>query len=281
MERNWISDLKTLTWRQRMTILSFTVLTALGFAAVALSYVLPSEYCLIILAGAISAFGALWPAPPLIVRAALVVFAVFVACISLNKAREDNRDKEFLQRAVTSTLIPAHSEYEGFYDDVRKPVEDAQRDFNKALCQHSDIGMVCFFPPSPPNFKSGTIVLEKAELAQMYAHRLHDKSGSRKKNEAIVAQNLAEKFDVATPTEGLLSKAGIVGFLAFTDKCFKFPKTYYYDKRWGVKVVTDTGEIAHLTIAELNALKSKDSLDLFQEVQELFRQKFASPPFKC
>jgi hypothetical protein len=197
----------------------------------------------------------------------LFLLAVASSAASLHKEWQDDDDKKFLQRALTSTLVPTHSGYDGFYQDFDALVA-AQGFVNDSYpCHHSDDGLVCFFV-SLDGSKHGTLVLEKGEIAQMYANQLHGQS-----NRAISEALFKKQFTPSKPNEEFLDKAGIVGFLTFYNIYGKFPANYYYDPSYGVKVISDKGEVV-ISPDDMRRIPAGSGLDVFRKIEELYRERF-------
>ncbi|MET3906948.1 hypothetical protein ABID59_001279 [Bradyrhizobium sp. S3.3.6] len=215
---------------------------------------------------------AVWiPAPPKKLKLGLSAVALLLAGIGMGKAYNDDREKDFLQTALTSTLLPTHSGYDRFYQDFKTGAKNAQ--FNPALtlCAHSTDGLVCSLRGDKG---AGTLVLDRGELAQMYANQLRKKDD---KNAPLVASFFAKTFVPNELSEELLGKAAIVGLLAYYEKYQEFPLTYYYHKIDGVRIVSKQGTFA-ICPDIIRGVSDGTGLVVFQKVRDLFLDRFNAPP---
>jgi hypothetical protein len=171
------------------------------------------------------------------VRTILVLLAIGSSAVSFYKSSEDSDDKKFLQLALTSTLVPTHSGYDHFYRDFDAPAAARGFDVKNYTCHHSEDGLACFFA-SPDASVHGTLVLDKAEIAEMYANQLR-RQGNRTISEAL----FKKQFTPSVSNEEFLDKAGIVGFLTFYNMYGRYPANYYYDASFGAKVIWDDGGV--------------------------------------
>jgi hypothetical protein len=230
-----------------------------------------AEYLLIGLTLAVAIIGILWDRPGRYAQIILIILVVAASAASIFKLREDNDDKKFLQLALTSTLVPTHSGYDHFYRDFDTPAKAQGFDVKNFTCHHSEDGLMCFFA-SPDKSKHGTLVLNKAEVAEMYANQIRGKSNSSF-SEAL----FKKQFTPSVGNEEFLDKAGIVGFLTFYNVSGRFPANYYYDDSFGVKVIwDDAGSKKEVVIspADVSGMPAGSGLDVFRKIQELYRERF-------
>lgn len=222
--------------------------------------------------------GILWKQPGDGVKALLMFAALLTSLFAAAKVSDDNEDKRFAQSALASMLEPTHTVYDGFYRDIDGPAKDRGFDLKHYVCAHNAAGLVCSFTGEDDKSKRGVLVLEKGELAEMIAKKIRKESRS-----PVIQEAFDKPFTPAKPTEELLGKAAIVGFLAYYDMYCKYPEYYYYDGRYGTKVISDLVE-ARLTLADFASIDPGKGVDVFQRIQDLYRSQLTSkkgPPANC
>jgi hypothetical protein len=205
------------------------------------------------------------------VQVALIGCAVLASTGSIIKSGNDESDKEFMKTALTSTLVPSTSSYEILSEDVHVVVQNRgfRGDWNYNHTPDGD-GMTCFFS-NTDGTKHGTLVLNRSEIAEMYAnqiaHRKNDKSVEAALEESYVPKDLQEEF---------LDKAGVLGFVVFFDMFGRYPTDYNYDG-FGIRIAfEDDGKrmTAGFSRDELTQIEAAKAPDLFYVLEKGFRQKF-------
>lgn len=236
------------------------------------------DYLAIVVTCLVAWLGILWREPGDGVKALLMFAALFTSLVAAAKVSDDNEDKKFAQSALTSMLEPTHTVYDGFYRDINGPAKDRGFDIEHYVCAHSAAGLVCSFTGKDDKSKRGVLVLEKGELAEMIAKKIRKESRS-----PVIQAAFDKQFTPDKPTEELLGKAAIVGFLAYYDVYCKYPANYYYDGRYGTKVISDLVQ-ARLTLEDFASINSGKGMDVFQKVQDLYRSQLTpknAPPLNC
>lgn len=241
-----------------------------------------TDYLLIVLTLAVSVVGIYWEEPfrgapggsgsPKSyqwVRPALLALAIISSAAAAYKAHDDNDDKAFLKSALKSGLVPPHAVFDGFYEDIKGPA--AARGFNvESLdgfnCIHFDEGVTCFLA-NPDGTKRGTLVLNRIEVADMYANYL-----DRKSNRTFCENLFTKQAKPSTDSEEFKDKAGIVGFLTFYTIHNRYPENYFYDGT-GIRVI-DGGKSFFVSADEVNQITAGNALDVYHKIEELFREKF-------
>jgi hypothetical protein len=237
-----------------------------------------AEYLLIGLTLAAGIVGTVGDHFSLRIKLALIAFVVVTSLASWWKLREDNVDKQFLKLALTSTLVPANSDYNGFYKDFDAAAAARGFEVREYPCHHNLDGLTCFFA-SPDASKHGTLVLNKAEVSSLYASQFRGES-NRSKSEAL----FNKRFEPSISNEEFLDKAGIVGFHTFYNMYHSFPESYMYDDSIGIKVSWESAEktkqVVQITPGDISRIPSGSGLDVFRKIEELYRERFrlASAP---
>lgn len=212
----------------------------------------------------------------------LIWILIATSAASLFKAWDDNSDKEFLQQAVTSTLVPTHSAYDGFDKEI--DIVAAKEEYASA-CYHSNDGAACLLT-GKDGVKRGTLVLDKGEVARLYENQLRS---WWKKDGGLIQGLFKKKFNTSELSQELLNKAGIVGIFVYYEKNHEFPKNYYYDKRYGTILKWDGGEAVICPqdferITEKQDFKritEKEGLQVFWEIEKLFRDRINTGKSPC
>jgi hypothetical protein len=120
----------------------------------------------------VAVIGTLLKDPPTSVEAILIFLAVLASAGSLVKASNDDDDKHFIMAALTATLVPTRSSYDQMFVDVKKRAQEAG--FDKTRCTSTSDGMTCFL--SGASGKNATLVFDKSEIGEMYAHQIGNRS---------------------------------------------------------------------------------------------------------
>lgn len=241
------------------------------------------EYLLIAVTFVVAVIGIYWKEPKRIEAATsdpkgrdlyryvphfLFVLALGTSIASILKAREDGRDKEFLQLALTSSLVPSHSGYNRFYADFGAAAKTLGYDDANFTCHHNEEGLACFFA-SRDGSKHGTLVLDKAEVAQMYATQLQ-----RKDNQVFCKALFDKRFAPSVFDEEFLDKVGILGFMTYYNIYGTFPANYFYDASFGVKVVGEGEKPVIISPADLVGIPADSGLRVFRKIEDLYRERF-------
>jgi hypothetical protein len=201
----------------------------------------------------------------------LVGVAVVTCLLAIMKAVGDEHDKKFMKIALISTLVPANSSYTKIVPEI----EDAgkTRHFDDSPCHHSPDGMACFFSSQNDAGRHATVVLNRSEIAQMYANEI-DKTPNDKLIKAA--------FDgLYTPPkdwdEEFADKAGLLGMAVCYNMFDHWGSDYNYDPSFGLKVECDTqngNQEAHITADTLTSLHNGPGSDVFYKLELMFRDQY-------
>jgi len=246
-----------------------------------------ADYILVLLSFIVAAIGIAWPGEEspksTRIRIVLIVVVVLTAIASLLKTFSDNRDKTFLQLALSSTLLPGGSVYDSFYEDIKAAVAERAKIDKlanvepknvKLIPWHYSVGMIAILQ-SP---MQGVLVLDKSDVGQMYANEIRKDPDL---NREFVDTLLKKQFRPAELKEEFLDKSAIVGFLTYYERRNSLPQNYYYDLTNGITLIAPDGKTVVVSTQELiSAGKDKEGKDgfvaglvVFQRIQELFRSK--------
>lgn len=102
--------------------------------------------------------------------------AVVLFLLSCIKAYRDNRDKEFLKVALTSTLNPTNRYFNKIEEEITWEAD--KRLLDSRNCNHSQDGISCFFWSQKDTSKQATLVFDRVDMAEIYAaviRRGHDR----------------------------------------------------------------------------------------------------------
>lgn len=235
-------------------------------------------------------------------RPTLLAIAAITGCISILKAWHDDREKDFLQLAVASTLAPNNSVYPDLYPHLYSAVRwwPWKLDFEDYRCYHVE-ALTCFFKSgmNPRHGKKqeferfGTLVLDKAEVGKMYANWI------RKSGNGDLANELANKqFKRDIAGEEVLDKVGLLGRNLFYHFQSGVNTAYVIDAIEGVtfsygqnaSIVISPEEIveAAKAAAKLEGGKPTKAHDntvaglvLFHEIEKVYRKKFKEKGIAC
>jgi hypothetical protein len=231
-----------------------------------------ADYLLIGLTFAVAVVGILWRDPPKRAKFMLILFAFATSGASIYKSREDNQDKTFLQLALTSTLVPSNSDYIRFYSDIGTVGVAFGYNGKNYACHHTEQGLTCFLASSDGT-KHGNLVLNKAEVAAMYANQIRGVSNNSKSVALFKKQ-----YTPSVNDEEFLDKVGVLGFHTFYNMYTVFPKDYNYDPSFGVKVIfenaTKEQQVVQISPDDISRLPVGSALEAFRVVEQLFRQRF-------
>jgi hypothetical protein len=229
------------------------------------------QYVLIGLTLAVAMVGILWKDPPTPAKVFLILLVLASSAASIYKSREDDQDKKFLQLALTSTLVPSNSDYTRFYKDFDATAAIRGYDVNDYPCHHSSDGLACFFANSDGS-KHGTLVLNKADVATLYANQIRGMS-----NRQTVEALFKKQYTPSINDEEFLDKVGIVGFMTFYNTYHTFPRTYDYDPSFGVHVIWNIEgkeRVVQISPDDISRIPPGDGLGVFRKIEELYRQRF-------
>jgi len=218
----------------------------------------------------VAVIGTLLKDPPRRVKAFLIVLAALASIGSVVKAIADESDKEFMKTALISTLVPSNSSYERLWADVDESAK--ARGFDQdARCIHSIEGMTCFLR-SANDAKHGTLVFNKAEIAQMYANEI-----SRKSNGRLIGDLFQQSYVPADIHEEFLEKIGVLEFAVFFDLFGRFPSDYEYDDPIGVRIDFERDgkkQSVGFSPNELSGFQQSQGPNVFYAFEQAFRKKF-------
>lgn len=93
--------------------------------------------------------------------------AVILFILSCIKSYRDNRDKDFLQAALTSTLNPTNRYFNKIEAEINW--EARRRRLDSRNCNHSSDGIICFFWAEGDTSKQATLVFDRVDMAEIYA----------------------------------------------------------------------------------------------------------------
>lgn len=132
-----------------------------------------------------------------------------------------------MKTALISTLVPANSSYVNLVPEIEAAGQ--ARHFDDSPCHHSADGMACFFLSKSDNSKHATVVLNRSEIAQMYANDI-DKTSNDKLIKAAFDQSyepLADEWD-----EEYVDKAGLLGMAVCYNMFDHWGSDYNYDVKF-------------------------------------------------
>jgi hypothetical protein len=201
----------------------------------------------------------------------LVGVAAATCLIAVVKAVGDDHDKAFMKTALISTLVPSNSSYVKLVPEVEAAGE--KRHFGDSPCHHSSDGMVCFFSSKSDQSIHATFVVNRSEVAQMYANDI-DKTS----NERLIDAAFDHPY---TPTndwdEDFANKAGMLGMAVCYNMFDHWGSDYNYDPSFGLKVECETpkgNKEAHITTEELTKLRNGTPSEAFYNLEQIFRDQY-------
>ena len=216
---------------------------------------------------AVAVIGTLLKEPPRWAKAALIGMAVVASGLSILKAAEEDSAQRFMRMALTSTLTPSNASYLKLGQEV---FDDAG--YDDVSCYHDADGMTCFLGSAKDKNKHATLVLNKLEVAEMYANEIE-----RSSNRKFLSGTMSIVYDPSYLDDELCDKIGVLGSGIFFSLYHRWPD-YNYDGNMGVAIRYDlngaTKEVV-LNPDELKTLQKGPSADLFYAIEQKFREKFA------
>lgn len=235
-------------------------------------------------------------------RPGLLAIAVVTAGASVWKAWQDDRDKDFLQFAVASTLTPGNSVYPDLYPHLYSAVKwrPWQLDYKYYRCYHVE-ALTCLFKndmdpthgKKPETERFATLVLDRTEVGKMYANWIR-KSG----NDRLAKEFTGRRFRRDVVDEEILDKVGLLGRNLFYHFQNALNTTYTIDTIEGVTffygqnapIVITPKEISEAAEAATQLESSSPShregntvagIVLFREIEKIYRQKFKENGITC
>ena len=198
----------------------------------------------------------------------ILVGAAAVTCLlAIIKAVGDDHDKKFMKIALISTLVPANSSYANLVPEIEAAGE--KRLFDDSPCHHSQDGMACFFSSKSDNTKHATLVLNRSEIAQMYANEI-----AKTSNDTLIRAAFDQPYK---PTmdwdEEFVDKAGLLGTAVCYNMFDHWGSGYNYDPSFGLKVECESNE-AHITTEELTRLHNGPAPEVFYKLEQMFRDQY-------
>ncbi len=204
----------------------------------------------------------------------ILVGAAAVTCLfAIIKAVADNHDKRFMKTALISTLVPSNSSYVNLVPEIEAAGE--KRLFDDSPCHHSPDGMACFFLSKSDNRKHATVVLNRSEIAQMYANEI-----DRTSNDTLIKvafDQLYEQLPATGWDEEFVDKAGLLGMAVCYNMFDHWGSDYNYDPKFGLKVDCETHagkEEVQITTKELNGLHNGLAPEAFYKLEQMFRGQY-------
>ena len=199
------------------------------------------------------------------------LFALAASVASIYKSMEENQDKKFLQLALTSTLVPSNSEYTRFFRDFDTQAAAQGYKADDYPCDHTPQGLTCFFVNSDGS-KRGTLVLNKADVATLYANLIHGAS-----NGPTSEVLFKKQYTPSINNEEFLDKVGILGFDTFYNMYYNYPGNYDYDPSFGVHVMWEEAgkpQVVQITPDGINRIPPGNGLEVFSKIERLYRERF-------
>src|ERR1051326_1587058 len=219
----------------------------------------------------VAVIGTLLRDPHKNVKIFLIVLAAVASIGSIVKAVNDDSDKEFMKTALMSTLKPSNSVYERLTAEVDESAKTRGFEQN-AYCIHYDEGGMTCFLHSATEGKQGTLVFNKAEIAEMYANQIR-----RENNKKMIDAVFRQTYSPDDLHEEFVDKIGLLGFAVFFNVYGRFPSDYNYDG-FGVRVDFEEDgkkQSVGFSPAELTAFEKNQGPAVFYAFEQTFRKKFA------
>jgi hypothetical protein len=229
------------------------------------------DFMLIGITCAVAIIAALWHDPPLRIKVGLIILAVAASFGSGLKVIGDDHDKQFMQNALSSILVPSGATYQKFYNDLDPASVSIGYDTD-GTCHHSDDGMTCFFA-NKENTKSGVVVWDRSDVAELYANLLKKKS-----NRPAFAQYLSKTYSPSVEDEDFKDKVGILGMHVFYHLYDRDAQNFVYDDKFGVKVYFDNNgrnQFVQISPEDIAQMKEGQAPQVFKAVSELYASRFA------
>jgi hypothetical protein len=159
----------------------------------------------------------------------ILVGAAAVTCLfAIIRAVIDDHDKTFMKTALISTLVPANSSYTTLVPEIEAAGE--KRLFDDSPCHHNQDGMACFFASKSDTTKHATVVLNRSEIAQMYANEI-DKTS----NDKLIKAAFDQSYEATTGwDEEFVDKAGLLGMAVCYNMFDHWGSDYNYDPKFGL-----------------------------------------------
>jgi hypothetical protein len=203
----------------------------------------------------------------------LIGLAVLTCIFASIKAIGDDHDKKFMKVALIANLVPDNSSYAKLTPEIEAAGE--KRHFDDSPCHHSSDGMACFFSSKSDNSIHATVVLNRSEIAQMYANDLDKTSNDRLSK--TVFDRIYKPIKGNDWDEEFVDKAGILAMAVCYSMFDRWGSDYNYDPKFGLKAEceTHTGrKEAHITTEELTTLHSGPSSAVFYKLEQMFRDQY-------
>jgi hypothetical protein len=222
----------------------------------------------------VAVIGTLLKDPPRAIKIFLIALAIATSVASIFKAHEDSAEKDFLKSAITATLTPSNSAYDRFYKEIDSEAETIG--LNQVSCYHDDPdGMVCFISSDSDPHKHGTLVIDRSEVAQMYAHDLQKTS-----NKKFIAGMLSQPYDPSSLEDAFENKVGLLGAAVIYTQANHWPNYSYDDNGKDLKLTFDqngSSTVVNFSSEELRAIKERKAVDVFYDFEQRLQGRFSKP----
>lgn len=234
------------------------------------------DVVLILITLAVAVVGTLLKDPPTYVKTALIFLAVLASVASVIKAREDSNDKNFLKTAIMSNLTPSSAVYGRLVDAVS--TVGKRLGYADGSCFHNEAGLACFLSSKGQNSKHGTLVLNRLEIAQLYANDIQ-----RTSNDSVINTFYSRVYEPSRLEEEFEDKVAVLGAAVFFNVYGRWPQ-YSYDDHNGRDLTLgyeQNGKAWQVQFSgeEIKAMAAAKTPDVFYSFEQRFRQEYAKSPF--
>lgn len=186
------------------------------------------------------------------------------------KAYEDSKEKDFLNTAVISNLVPNGKAYGILAGQVSNEA-DEQFKLTKAKCYHPDDGLTCFLVSKTIPSLRATAVFSRLDVSDLYANYIEHRSNKR-----TIDKIFDQQYKPADLDEDFEEKVGILGSAILYH--FHIWPNYSYDDHGGqdLELIYSGGDVStviQFSPAELAPMNKNSEPELFYEVEQQIRKK--------
>jgi hypothetical protein len=205
-------------------------------------------------------------------KALIIGLAVLTAALATVKSFYDNRDKDFMQAALVSTLTPPAVSYKAFDGEISAAAQRAGFD-PRVECLHYGAGFTCGLSRERTQNRA-LLVLDQMQVAEMYKSQIQHDSNATFLDEALKHQYSNEEL----LEDDFRNKVGVLGFYVFYHTFGYYPDDYNWNDDVGMRVYSNkNGRSVDVVISpkELPVV-SKPDLALFVDIEKVLQNKFAA-----
>jgi hypothetical protein len=210
----------------------------------------------------------------------LILLALGICAFAIWKSVNDERDKEFVNAAITETLGATPDVISDIYTQMKQIAQDKY-----SVVDYSNVsdGMVIFLRPLDINTakssgRTESIVLSTSELAKIRASILVKADPS-----PLLRSALEQNFSFASYNEDLYARLCALFSVSGRQVLFKKPVDCDYDSEQGITLtvnVNNAEQQVRLSVDEIKQYDGQDAKIAFGAMNEVLRAKVAERVFQ-